>query len=127
MNIVLRLLSLSGIFVSLGEGVCRNHVSIRSTNMSEIRDGGVHDVRHSNNMNTARLLRRPGHHKLKYLPGVHRHWGTRLTEGLEVFDGHKLECSGELGWWCCLVRVVGLALLPLKYRSSIDFFLIERK
>jgi hypothetical protein len=95
--------------------------------MSEIRDGGVYDVRHPNNMNTARLLRRPGHHKLKYLPGVDRHWGTRLTEGLEVFDGHKLECSGELGWWCCLVRVVGLALLPLKYRSSIDFFLIERE
>ena len=87
-DIVLRLLGLSGVLVGLGEGVCKNVsvlvvlcVAAEAWGRSDVKIASLRELRLAPQLAT--LRRSP----LQSL-GIERH-----TEGLKIFDGHKLECA----------------------------------
>ena len=87
-DIVLRLLGLSGVLVGLGEGVCEN-VSVlvevcaaaEAWGRSDVKIASLRELRLASQLAT---LRKPLLQSLV----IERH-----TEGFKIFDGHKLECA----------------------------------
>lgn len=74
----------------VAEEVRRRHVTVWTLSSYILRAGGVGTY-------TNNSLSR--HAQAQYCVVVEGQ--ARLTEGLEIFDGHKLECSWSLGWRCC--------------------------
>jgi hypothetical protein len=107
MDIVLRLLSVAGVFVSFGEGVCdvEDRVSLRSNlklprfpPTTGSRGSTANDVSSSRSdaeLQHRQILVNEGFTSSSVLSGREQQTETSgvcrrgLTEGLEVFDGHK--------------------------------------